>query len=45
MANPLLTGIGLAALLAGSAGAAPAADLTANPLLAPWSGPYGGVPP
>ena len=53
MANPLLTGIGLATLLAasGAAGAAgtsvasPAGDATANPLLAPWTGPYGGVPP
>ena len=53
MANPLLTGIGLATLLAasGAAGApgtgvaSQAGDATANPLLAPWSGPYGGVPP
>ena len=51
MAHPLLTGLGLATLLAGSAGAGaagapPAAgDPAANPLLAPWTGPYGGVPP
>ncbi len=46
MANPLLTGLGLATLLAGSAAGAPLASATAvNPLLAPWSGPYGGVPP
>jgi peptidyl-dipeptidase Dcp len=53
MANPLLTGIGLATLLAASAAAgasepgvaSQAGDPTANPLLAPWSGPYGGVPP
>ena len=41
MSNPLLTGLSLATLLAGGA-SAPAA---ANPLLAPWSGPHGGVPP
>ncbi len=46
MANPLLTGLGLATLLAGSAAAAsPATATAANPLLAAWSGPYGGVPP
>jgi peptidyl-dipeptidase Dcp len=46
MANPLLTGLGLATLLAGSAAAAsPATASAANPLLATWSGPYGGVPP
>ena len=48
MSNPLLTGLGLATLLAGSAAAAPAtlpSTTAANPLLAPWSGPYGGVPP
>ncbi len=57
MSNPLLTGIGLATLLAGSAAAgasasasaaavvSQAAATAANPLLAPWSGPYGGVPP
>jgi peptidyl-dipeptidase Dcp len=48
MSNPLLTGLGLATLLAGSAGAAataPPAEAAVNPLLAPWSGPYGGVPP
>ena len=48
MANPLLTGLGLATLLAGSAAAASPATPTAtaaNPLLAAWSGPYGGVPP
>ena len=48
MANPLLTGLGLATLLAGSAVAADtvaAPGMAANPLLAPWSGPYGGVPP
>ena len=48
MANPLLTGLGLATLLAGSAVAADtvaAPGIAANPLLAPWSGPYGGVPP
>jgi len=44
MANPLLTGLGLATLLAGSAAAASPATAT-NPLLATWSGPYGGVPP
>jgi peptidyl-dipeptidase Dcp len=46
MPNPLLTGLGLATLLAGAATtSATAADTAANPLLAPWSGPYGGVPP
>jgi peptidyl-dipeptidase Dcp len=39
----LLAGAGVAAL---AATAAPAAEATVqNPLLAPWSGPYGGVPP
>ena len=53
MAHPLLTGIGLATLLAASASAGAsgtgvasrAGDTAANPLLAPWGGPYGGVPP
>ena len=46
MSNPLLTGLGLATLLAGSAAAAsPTTAIAANPLLAAWSGPYGGVPP
>ena len=52
MSNPLLTGLGLATLLAGTAVAAdspeaapPATAAAANPLLAVWSGPYGGVPP
>ncbi|MBZ0089455.1 MAG: M3 family peptidase, partial [Thermoanaerobaculia bacterium] len=40
MSNHLLSGAGVAALLA----AAPSAAAT-NPLLAPWTGPYGGVPP
>jgi len=41
-----LIGIGVAALLAGApmVAAAPAEN-PANPLLAKWSGPYGGVPP
>ncbi len=42
MSNPLLTGLSLATLLAGSAAAT---ETVANPLLAPWSGPHGGVPP
>jgi peptidyl-dipeptidase Dcp len=49
----LLAGAGAAALLAAAASAAeppaaspePAAAATANPLLAPWTGPFGGVPP
>lgn len=50
MSNPLLTGLGLATLLAGTAlpadtAGSGAAGTAANPLLAPWSGPYGGVPP
>jgi peptidyl-dipeptidase Dcp len=55
MSNPLLAGVGLATLLAtgavaaepagSSAGTPASAAATANPLLAPWSGPYGGVPP
>jgi peptidyl-dipeptidase Dcp len=40
MSRSLFTGVGVAALLAGAP--ALAAD---NPLLAPWTGPYGGVPP
>jgi peptidyl-dipeptidase Dcp len=40
MPNPLLSGVSFAALLA----SAPALA-TDNPLLAPWRGPYGGVPP
>jgi peptidyl-dipeptidase Dcp len=39
MNKSLLTGLGMAGLLAGS----PA--LAGNSLLAPWTGPYGGVPP
>ena len=42
MSNPLLAGLGLATLLAGSA---PAVENAGQRLLAPWSGPYGGVPP
>jgi peptidyl-dipeptidase Dcp len=43
----LLAGAGLVALAAtGAAPAAPASEATVtNPLLAPWTGPYGGVPP
>lgn len=39
MPNPLLASLGMAALLA-----APPAS-SENPLLRPWSGPHGGVPP
>jgi len=39
MPKNLLTGLGVATLLAGPVAAAD------NPLLAPWTGPYGGVPP
>ncbi len=51
MSNGLLTGLGLATLLAGGASAdkatspAQVPETAQNPLLAPWSGPYGGVPP
>ncbi len=44
----LLAGAGVAAALATGpaiADTAPEAAAPANPLLAPWSGPYGGVPP
>jgi peptidyl-dipeptidase Dcp len=38
--------VGLVALVAaGAASAARAEDRVQNPLLAPWTGPYGGVPP
>ena len=44
-----LTVAGAATLLASSAlaqgPAAPTANAAANPLLADWTGPYGGVPP
>jgi len=41
------TSAGIAATLASMPTAArpPAPDVPANPLLAPWTGPYGGVPP
>src|ERR1700730_6143553 len=42
MIRLILAGAGVAAL-AGSA--ALAAEATVNPLLAPWTGPYGGGPP
>jgi peptidyl-dipeptidase Dcp len=42
MIRLILAGAGVAAL-AGSA--ALAAEATVNPLLAPWTGPYGGLPP
>jgi peptidyl-dipeptidase Dcp len=43
----LIAGATVAATLAGvpPADAAEAPSMTANPLLAPWTGPYGGVPP
>jgi len=47
MRTPSIAGAGLAALVAAgtaSAVTAPEAKLQ-SPLLAPWSGPYGGVPP
>src|SRR4029077_2801942 len=47
MMIPSIAGAGLAALVAAgtaSAATAPEAKLQ-SPLLAPWSGPYGGVPP
>ena len=43
MIRLLLAGAGLAALAAPAVLAARAA--VPNPLLAPWTGPYGGVPP
>jgi peptidyl-dipeptidase Dcp len=47
MRNLLFTGVGLAAIVASAAspGAARAEDRVQNPLLQPWSGSYGGVPP
>ena len=39
MSNPVVTGLGMATLLAAGAQALD------NPLLSPWKGPYGGVPP
>jgi len=39
MSNPVVTGLGMATLLAAGAQALD------NPLLNPWTGPYGGVPP
>jgi peptidyl-dipeptidase Dcp len=42
----LIAGAGMAAaLIAGHAAADSSPAPAANPLLAPWSGPYGGVPP
>lgn len=47
MLSVSFAGAGLAALFAvGTAGAVSAAEANVpNPLLTPWSGPYGGVPP
>jgi peptidyl-dipeptidase Dcp len=46
MLSAPLIGAALAALVAaGTAQAAPAEAKVQNPLLAPWTGPYGGVPP
>jgi peptidyl-dipeptidase Dcp len=46
MLIPSYVGAALAALVAaGTAQAAPAEAKVQNPLLAPWTGPYGGVPP
>lgn len=42
MPNSLLSGLSVATLLAASPALAAASD---NPLLQPWSGPHGGVPP
>jgi peptidyl-dipeptidase Dcp len=41
----LLLGAGAIALIGGSGGAAATATTGQNPLLAPWAGPFGGVPP
>jgi peptidyl-dipeptidase Dcp len=43
----VIAGAGIAAALAAGASAAASeqAPASANPLLAPWTGPYGGVPP
>jgi len=42
----LIAGAGMAAALVAGHAAADSSDVpAANPLLAPWSGPYGGVPP
>jgi peptidyl-dipeptidase Dcp len=41
----LIAGAGMAACLAAGAAVGNTSATAANPLLAPWSGPYGGVPP
>ena len=40
-----IAGAGMAACLATGPATAQTSAPAANPLLAPWSGPYGGVPP
>jgi peptidyl-dipeptidase Dcp len=46
MIRLLALGVGVAALLAAPAVPASAAEANVNdPLLAPWTGPHGGVPP